>query len=150
MPDYWIEVGLIAEGSVIGHIDRSFLGYFRLQKKCLDGSQFPSFSGMLFMQTAPLKFITIQPAAMDATVPFSQIIYFPCNQLQEFGFLAYSVLHMSETGRSSPQVGPQVYPAEVYKDALLTFVDPRIIVQFINKNPTGCKNVSKFYCSIFI
>jgi hypothetical protein len=73
---------------------------------------------MLFMQTARLKFITIQPAAMEATLSFFQIIYFPCNQLQEFGFLAYSVLQMSETGRSSPQVDPQVFPAEVYKAAV--------------------------------
>ena len=32
----------------------------------------------------------------------------------------------------------------------LMFVDPCIIVQFIKKNPTRCKNVSKFYYSIFI
>jgi hypothetical protein len=30
----------------------------------------------------------------------------------------------------------------------LTFMDPCIIVQFINKNPTRCNNVSKFYYSI--
>jgi hypothetical protein len=32
----------------------------------------------------------------------------------------------------------------------LTFVDPCIIVQFIKKNLTKCKNVSKFYYSLFI
>ena len=32
----------------------------------------------------------------------------------------------------------------------LMFVDPCIIAQFIKKNPTRCKNVSKFYYSIFI
>jgi len=32
----------------------------------------------------------------------------------------------------------------------LMFVDPCIIVKFINKNPTRCNNVSKFYYCIFI
>ena len=32
----------------------------------------------------------------------------------------------------------------------MMFVDPRIIVQFIKKNPTSCNNVSNFYYSIFI
>jgi hypothetical protein len=32
----------------------------------------------------------------------------------------------------------------------LMFVDPCIIVQFINKNTTICNNVSKVYYSIFI
>ena len=32
----------------------------------------------------------------------------------------------------------------------VTFVDPCIVVKFINKNPTRCNNVSKFYYSIFI
>ena len=32
----------------------------------------------------------------------------------------------------------------------LMFVDPRIIVRFIKKNPTRCNNVSKFHYSIFI
>jgi len=32
----------------------------------------------------------------------------------------------------------------------LMFVDPCIIVQFIQKNPTRCNSVSKFYYSIFI
>jgi len=32
----------------------------------------------------------------------------------------------------------------------LTFVDQRIIVQFIKKNPTRCNSVSKFYYSIFL
>jgi len=35
-------------------------------------------------------------------------------------------------------------------NVILMFVDPCIIVQFIKKNPTRCKNVSKFYSSIFI
>jgi hypothetical protein len=83
-------------------------------KKCRDGSQFPSLNATFFMQTARFKF-TIKPAAMEANISSSQIIHFPCNQLQGIGFLAYSVFHMSETGR---YVGPQVYPAEVYKDAV--------------------------------
>ena len=32
----------------------------------------------------------------------------------------------------------------------LIFVDPGIIVQFIQKNPTRCNNISNFYYSIFI
>jgi len=35
-------------------------------------------------------------------------------------------------------------------DLMLMFVDPCIIVQFINKNTRRCNNVSKFYYSIFI
>ena len=30
------------------------------------------------------------------------------------------------------------------------FVDPCILVQFLQKNPTRCNNVSKFYYSIFV
>jgi len=37
-----------------------------------------------------------------------------------------------------------------YLDMYLMFVDPCIIVQFIKNNPTRCRNVSKFYYSIFI
>jgi len=32
----------------------------------------------------------------------------------------------------------------------LLFVDPCVIVQVINRNPTRCNNVSKLYYSIFI
>ena len=34
--------------------------------------------------------------------------------------------------------------------SVLMFVDPRIIVKFIKKNPTRCNNVSTFYYFIFI
>jgi hypothetical protein len=40
---------------------------------------------------------------------------------------------------------------QYYREKIsLKFVDPCIIVQFIQKNPTRCKNVLKFYYSIFI
>jgi hypothetical protein len=81
----------------------------------------PSFqvSAACFSCRPPVKFITIKPAAMEATITSFKVIHFPCNQLQGFSFLAYSVFRMSETGRSPPPfVGPQDYPAEVCKDAV--------------------------------
>jgi len=45
---------------------------------------------------------------------------------------------------------PSTRPLHGNDYTTLMFVDPCIIVQFIKKNPTRCKNVSKFYYPIFI
>jgi len=44
---------------------------------------------------------------------------------------------------------PQITKCSYHLRTLM-FVDPYIIVQFIKKNPTRCKNVSNFYYSIFM
>jgi len=76
-------------------------------KKCTGGDQFPSFTSMLFMQTARFKIHHNYTRSYGANVSSFQITHFPCNQLQELGFLAYSVFHMSETGRPSPHPTPR-------------------------------------------
>ena len=44
----------------------------------------------------------------------------------------------------------QAFVISSHQSRHLIFVDPCIIVKFIQKNPTKCNNVSKFYYSIFM
>jgi hypothetical protein len=60
-------------------------------------------------------------------------------------------LHISGTEPVSSSPYPKCREINYQiQDTCLMFVDPRITVQFMKKNPTRCNNVSKYYYSTFI
>jgi hypothetical protein len=107
LSDYWSEVSLNAEGSVIGHIDRDFFGYFCLQEmlrwfpisKFLPHAFHADHPISIHLNYTQFQFISIKLPAMEATKLSSQIVQFTCNRLQGFGFLVSSVFHPSEIRR---------------------------------------------------
>ena len=59
------------------------------------------------------------------------------------------MIFVSHNGNVSPQSYLLTYLL-IYLLTYLMFVDPCIIVHFIQKNPTRCNSVSTFYYSVFI